>query len=35
MIKEDGSTPVSFPLVTFKWTILGGGGGGELIAVRQ
>ena len=28
MIKEDGSTPVSFPLVTFKWTIFGGGSGG-------
>ena len=28
MIKEDGSTPVSFPLVTLKWTIWGGGGPG-------
>ena len=27
MIKEDGSTPVSFPLVTLKWTIGGGGQG--------
>ena len=26
MIKEDGSTPVSFPLVTLKWTIWGGQG---------
>ena len=31
MIKEDGSTPASFPLVTF----LGGGEGGELIVVIQ
>ena len=41
MIKEDGSTPVSFPLVTLKWTIFfffGGGVGGEwggVIVVRQ
>ena len=33
MIKEDGSTPVSFPLVTLKWTIWGGGG--RVIVVRQ